>query len=365
MIRMNNFAAEPAALRSAEAKAVARVLASGSFILGAEGEQFEKAWAEFCGEKFCIGTANGLEAIELGLRALDIGQGDEVITTPVTAIATILAILHAGATPVFADVDPTTGLLNPESAERCLSPRTKAVLLVHLYGQIAEPERWKHLCGANQIHLLEDCAQAHGARWEHKAAGTFGSLGAFSFYPTKNLGAKGDAGAVITASPDLATRLRMLGNCGTVGRYEHREPGLNSRLDEVQAAILAVRLRWLDELNVRRRAIAGTYFSRIANPRVELMALPSSPENHVYHLFVIRCAERDRLSKFLADEGIESLIHYPIPAHHQNFCATSQRDPLGLLNSESHCDRCLSLPCHPHLSDDDAASVAAAINRFH
>ena len=364
MTRMNDFVAEPEELRRAELAAVERVFASAAFILGNEVQAFEQAWAKFCGTNSCVGVANGMEAIQLGLHALDIGPGDEVITTPMTAMATVLAIMHAGATPVLADIDAATALLDPEAAARCLSGRTKAVLLVHLYGQLADMERWSKFCRDANIHLLEDCAQAHGAVRNGQHAGSFGVWGAFSFYPTKNLGAKGDAGALVTNSEEIAARLKELRNYGTRSRYEHVEVGFNSRLDEVQAAILSVRLDRLQRFNMRRQEIARKYFKEIGNSRVGLLAKPITPDHHVYHLFVIHCPERDRLADFLRKEGIETLVHYPIPAHHQKCCQQLRQDPHGLSNAESHARQCLSIPCHPQLGDDDVARVIAAINQF-
>jgi dTDP-4-amino-4,6-dideoxygalactose transaminase len=361
---MNDFVAEPPELQQAESTAVQRVLRSGSYILGKEVEQFEDAWAKFCGAQFCVGVANGMEALELGMRALDIGPGDEVITTPMTAIASVLAIIHAGATPVLADVDLGSALLARESVGRCLSAKTKAVLLVHLYGQCREMKSWVTFCEQRKIHLLEDCAQAHGAICDSKHAGTFGTWGAFSFYPTKNLGAKGDAGAIVTNSETIATRLKTLRNCGTVKRYEHGELGLNSRLDELQAAILSARLDWLERFNARRQAIAKRYFAELKNRRMQLLSAPITPENHVYHLFVVRCGERDRPADFLKQRGIETLIHYPIPAHRQECGRDLRTDPRGLPHSELHAAQCLSLPCHPQLRDDDVAAIIAAINAF-
>jgi dTDP-4-amino-4,6-dideoxygalactose transaminase len=364
MILMNNFNAEPEELRQRELEAVERVLNSGWFILGNEVQQFEKAWAKFCGAKFCVGVANGMEAIEIGLRALEIGPGDEVITTPMTAIATVVAIMHAGATPVLADIEPATALLDPASVERCLTPRTKAVLLVHLYGQIREMERWTSLCKQAKIHLLEDCAQAHGSLWDGQHAGVFGTWGAFSFYPTKNLGARGDAGALITNSSELAARARSLRNYGEIKRYEHLERGLNSRLDELQAAILSVRLDWLPKFNARRREIARTYLNQIGNEHIELLSRPATEESHVYHLFVVRCSERNRLADFVSQAGIQTLIHYPIAAHHQECCKNISVEPLGLAKAEAHAEQCLSLPCHPQLSDDEVNRIIATINQF-
>jgi dTDP-4-amino-4,6-dideoxygalactose transaminase len=364
MIRMNDFAAEPEELRQAERAAIERVLSSGIFILSKEVESFEQSWAKFCGTNFCVGVANGMEAIQLGLRALDIGPGDEVITTPMTAMATVLAVMHAGATPVLADINPTTALLDPDAVARCISPRTKAVLLVHLYGQLRDLERWSEFCSDANIQLLEDCAQAHGAAHNGRQAGSFGAWGAFSFYPTKNLGAKGDAGALITTSGQIAARVKELRNYGTRSRYEHIEPGLNSRLDEIQAAILSVRLGWLQRFNARRQEIAKAYFEGIRNVRVQLLSPPVAADNHVYHLFVVQCAERDRLADFLRQAGIETLIHYPIPAHRQKCCQQLWHHAHDLPNADLHARQCLSIPCHPQLRDSDVSRVIEAINEF-
>ncbi len=366
MILMNAFNAEPEELRRQELAAAERVLRSGWFILGREVQQFEEAWAEYCGVRFCVGVGNGMEAIEIGLRALDIGPGDEVVTTPMTAIATVLAIVHAGATPVLADIDPGTILLDPARVERCLTPRTKAVLLVHLYGQVREMDRWSAFCRDTSIELLEDCAQSHGARWDGRAAGSFGSFSAFSFYPTKNLGARGDAGALATNSEEVAARARALRNYGTRNRYEHPKAGLNSRLDELQAAILCARLPWLESFNARRQEIARRYLAGIENPRIGLLSSPGDDRlaTHVYHLFVVRCAERDRLAAFLKEHDVETLIHYPIPAHRQGCCEGIRCDPQGLRDADRHAQECLSIPCHPQLLDEEVERVIAALNAF-
>jgi dTDP-4-amino-4,6-dideoxygalactose transaminase len=364
MIQMNAFTAEPEELRRDEIEAMARVARSGWFILGKEVTAFEEAWARYCGAPFCVGVGNGLDAIEIGLRALGIGPNDEVITTPTTAIATILAVVHAGATPVLADIDPATALLDPASVGRAITARTKAVLLVHLYGQVADMDQWSAFGREAGIQVIEDCAQSHGASWNGRAAGTFGPFGAFSFYPTKNLGGKGDGGALITASAALKEKARMLRNYGTRTRYEHPELGVNSRLDELQAAILSARLPWLDAFNGRRRGIAARYLDEIANPRVQLLAPPRQPSSHVYHLFVVRCADRDRLCRFLHDRGIETLVHYPIPAHQQASLSGIRLEPHGLPHAERHARECLSIPCHPQLRDEDVAAVISAVNTF-
>jgi dTDP-4-amino-4,6-dideoxygalactose transaminase len=305
-----------------------------------------------------------MDAIEIGLRALGIGSGDEVITTPMTAFATVLAIIRSGATPVLADIDPDTALLDPSSVERCISSRTKAVILVHLYGQVRAMERWQALCESAGIMLLEDCAQAHAARWRGKAAGSFGAWGAYSFYPTKNLGAVGDGGALVTDSEEIAGKARRLRNYGQAGRYHHPDLGLNSRLDELQAAILSIRLGWLDVFTRRRKEIAGAYFAGIRNPLIQTMPLPLEDDSHVYHLYVLRCEERDRLAEHLQSRGVASLIHYPVPLHRQEPCAGIRVDRHGLPHAEEHASRALSIPCHPQMSNTDVCSVLEAINDF-
>lgn len=364
MILMNDFKAEPEDLRVAELAAVDRVLRSGWYVLGNEVKSFEAAWAERCGVPHAVGVGNGMDAIEIGLRALGIGEGDEVITTPMTAFATVLAIIRAGASPVLADIDPNTALLDPMSVERCIGSRTKAVLLVHLYGQVREMERWHALCDRHGIALLEDCAQSHLARWNGKVAGSFGRFGAYSFYPTKNLGALGDAGALVSVDTELAQRAGVLRNYGQSVRYHHTELGLNSRLDELQAALLRVRLERLDEFTARRREVAMAYRERIINPLVRLLAEPMQAANHVYHLFVVACEERDRLAQSLKSGGVETYVHYPVPVHFQPPGKGLRCDPRGLPSAEAHARVCLSIPCHPQMSDADVSTVIDAINAF-
>lgn len=364
MILINDFKAEPREMRAEMLAAASRVLDSGWYILGEEVTRFEREWARACGAEHAIGVGNGMDAIEISLRLLDIGPGDEVITTPMTAFATVLAIVRAGATPVLADIEKETALLSFESVERCISPRTKAIVPVHLYGQMRDTAAWQCLCVDKGIELLEDCAQAHLAQLGGKTAGTFGRLGAYSFYPTKNLGAPGDAGAIITSDALLAARAARLRNYGQSVRYHHPELGLNSRLDEIQAAMLVVRLKWLEEFTTRRREIASSYFDEMRNPVVTLMAEPTEPAAHVYHLFVLTCPHRDALQVHLQSHGIQSLIHYPIPVHRQEPFRQIKRDPRGLAASEQHAASCLSIPCHPQLSDRDARAVIDAVNEF-
>jgi dTDP-4-amino-4,6-dideoxygalactose transaminase len=364
MILMNGFLREPDGLRDQELQAVARVLRSGWYILGKEVEAFEADWARAVGAAHAVGVGNGMDAIEIGLRALGIGPGDEVITTPMTAFASVLAVIRAGAQPVLADIDPATALLSMESVRRCLSPRTRAVLLVHLYGQVPDLQRWRKFCAESGVFLVEDCAQAHLASWEGLRAGAAGSIGAFSFYPTKNLGAIGDGGALTTNDAVLAEKARVLRNYGQSERYRHPELGLNSRLDEVQAAILRVRLGLLETFTERKRAIARAYRKGIDNSGVQLLAAPVHERSHVYHLFVVRSEARDRLAAHLRNQGIETLIHYPVPVHRQPPCGDMRRDPQGLAAAEKHGETCLSIPCHPQLNDAEVAAIIRALNEF-
>jgi dTDP-4-amino-4,6-dideoxygalactose transaminase len=341
-----------------------RVVASGYWVLGPEVEAFEAAWAARCGVTHAVGTANGLDSLEIALRALGIGLGVEVITTPMTALATVLAITRAGAVPVLADIDPRTALLDVESAERCITSRTRAIIPVHLYGNGSGAPAWVEFAARNELTLIEDCAQAHLATVDGKPIGSFGQAGAFSFYPTKNLGAIGDAGALVTADPDLAERARMLRNYGQRDRYHHEVAGMNSRLDELQAALLLARMGRLDEQTDRRRAIANRYRSGIDSISVTLLDAPSEPSAHVHHLFVVLCAERDALQQHLHERDISSIVHYPVPAHRQAPYVSIQRDPKGLRQSEQFASDCLSIPCHGGLSDDEVSQVINAVNSF-
>ena len=364
MIVMNDFKAEPPELRAAMLGAVSRVLESGWYVLGNEVATFEDRWASACGVEYGVGVGNGMDAIEIALRALDIGAGDEVITTPMTAFATVLAILHAGATPVLADIDPSTALLSIDSAERCVSPRSKALVLVHIYGQVRGMDAWAAFCDKYGIVLVEDCAQAHLANWRGRVAGSFGIAGTYSFYPTKNLGAPGDAGMIVTHNEALAHRASRLRNYGQCISYHHVELGLNSRLDEIQAAMLLARLQWLSDFTNRRRQIASAYQSGIKSAHVSLLSLPEEVLAHAYHLFVINCEKRDALQAHLQTQQVQALIHYPVPVHRQEPCLAIARDPNGLENCDRHASTCLSLPCHPQMTDQDIATVISAVNSF-
>jgi dTDP-4-amino-4,6-dideoxygalactose transaminase len=281
-----------------------------------------------------------------------------------TAFASVLAILRSGATPVLADINSDTALLSLASVKRCISSKTKALVLVHLYGQIRDMTQWQELCTTANIYLIEDCAQSHLSTWGGKVAGGFGEAGAYSFYPTKNLGALGDAGMLVTNNEVLAKRAECLRNYGQSVRYHHPEIGMNSRLDELHAAILAERLRWLKDFTERRRQIAEAYQSGINNPQIKQLALPQERTAHVYHLYVILCANRNSLQAHLQKDGIQSLIHYPVPIHEQKSLGDVKKDPNGLSNSEQHANHCLSLPCHPQMTDSDIEAVIKSVNTF-
>lgn len=358
------FSDEPEALREAMVDACRRVIDSGVWVLGPEVEAFEKDFARSNGADHCIGVGNGLDAIEIVLTARGIGPGDEVITSPMTAAASVIGIIRAGATPVLADIDPATALLDPESVERCITPRTRGVLLVHLYGQMRNMDTWMDLSKRYGIDLLEDCAQSHGARWHGRAGGTIGVAGGYSFYPTKNLGAVGDAGAIITNQLDIAEQAVVLRNYGQKARYEHVQVGLNSRLDEIQAAMLRPRLEWLPRFTERRREIAAAYRAGITNPLITILAAPEEPEQHVYHQFVVTTDRRAAFMAHLADHGVPTLIHYPTALNHQPAFAGIRCDPDGLSNAELHAASCVSLPCHPQLSDSDVERVIQAVEAF-
>lgn len=364
MILMNDFKAEPPELREAMLGAARRVLESGWYILGSEVETFERKWADSCGVAHGVGIGNGTDAIEIALRASNLKPGDEVITTPMTAFATVLAILRAGAIPVLADIDSHTALLSPESSKKCITSKTKGVVLVHLYGQVRQMDTWTAFCNQNGILLIEDCAQAHQATWRGGVAGSFGVAGAYSFYPTKNLGAPGDAGMLVTQDEALSQHAARLRNYGQSERYHHPEYGMNSRLDEMHAAMLSERMKWLPEFTRRRQQIADAYREGLHNPLVQQLSPPEEASAHVYHLFVVTCDHRDVLQAHLKSQKIQSLIHYPIPIHLQEPCHQIARSPQGLENSELHAVKCLSLPCHPQMADADIEKVITAVNLF-
>jgi len=339
--------------------AASRVLDSGWYILGPEVEAFETAFAAYHGMDYAVGVANGTDAIELALRAGGIGVGDEVITVAHTALPTAYAIERAGAIPVFVDIDPATYTLDPVAAEAAITPRTKAILPVHIYGQAANMTAIKSLADKRGLLLIEDCAQAHGAMHNDQKVGTFGAMAAFSFYPTKNLGAYGDGGAVITNDAVYAEKLRQLRNYGQTSRYVSAEYGVNSRLDEMHAAILQVKLKHLDAHNSERREIACHYEEHLQG-----VNLPHVHEGafHVYHLYVIRHQQRDRLMAELKDQGIGTIIHYPIPIHLQALYKERGHQAGELPHTEQAAQEILSLPMYVGLEKNQVEQVALAVN---
>lgn len=350
-----------------------RVMESGWYILGKEVEAFETEFASYCETKYCIGVANGLDALHLIVRAYGIGPGDEVIVPANTYIATWLAVTHAGATPVPVEPDERTCNIDPQRIEAAITDKTRAIMVVHLYGQPADMDEINKIVAkvnqsrvtrhASPLVVIEDCAQAHGARYKGRRAGSLGDAAGFSFYPGKNLGAIGDGGAVTTNDLDLAERIRVLRNYGSQLKYHNEVVGFNSRLDELQAALLRVKLTKLDEWNERRRQVAAHYLWELAGQR-QLM-LPYVPEwaEPVWHLFVVRHAQRDALQKDLTAAGVGTMIHYPIPPHLQPAYAELDGKEGDFPVSEKMAKEVLSLPMGPHLTETESSSVVSAVQK--
>lgn len=361
---MNPFEREPAALKRKVHAATKRVLQSGYYILGPEVEAFEQEWSTYTGINHTVGVGNGLDALELGLRAIGIGPGDEVITTAMTAFATVLAIHRAGATPVIADIDSDTALVSMDSASSLVTKRTKAVIFVHLYGRAGNMPEWRRFTNEHGLHLIEDCAQAHGAKIAGRHVGSFGIFGAFSFYPTKNLGGVGDGGAFVTGDEALAAKVRSLRNYGQRNRYEHADWGMNSRLDEIQAAILRTKLTWLDRTTARRRQVATLLRRDLQQVEgISLLKEAESPEEDVHHLFVVRVREREKTMERLAEHGIGSLIHYPVPSHKQH-PLMSKLPTAPLPDAEKFSQHCFSLPASPWMTRLEARQVSVTLRKI-
>jgi dTDP-4-amino-4,6-dideoxygalactose transaminase len=358
-----DFKAHVAAHRGEIDEAIARVLDSGFFVLGPEGEAFERELAAALGARDAVAVANGTDAIALALRALGVGPGDEVVTTSLSAAFTALAVLQAGARPVFVDVDPRTLTLDPQRVAEAITPRTRAILPVHLYGHPADMNPILELARSRGIEVVEDACQAHGALYRGRPVGTLAGergVGALSFYPTKNLGALGDGGAVLVNDPALAARLRRLRNGGQSDRYRHEEPGVNSRLDELQAALLRVGVRHLARWTARRREIAERYERGLEGAGVAL--LREQPwARAVRHLFVVRHPRRDALAAALRERGVATLVHYPIPLHVQPALAGLGGGTGTLPVVEKAASEILSLPLYPELTDAQAQRVVEAV----
>jgi dTDP-4-amino-4,6-dideoxygalactose transaminase len=342
-------------------EAYSRVMASGHLILGAELEAFESEFAEYCGVRYCVGVGNGLDALVLTLRARGIGPGDEVIVPAQTFIASWLAVSMTGATIVPVDVETQTCNLDPAAAAAAITPRTRAIMAVHLFGHPADMHRLRATADQHGLFLLEDAAQAHGARIGDRRCGSFGDAAAFSFYPTKNLGCLGDGGAVVTNDGDLCALLRKLRNYGSTRKYVHDVAAGNSRLDELQAAFLRVRLPLLGADNARRYQIAERYKAHLRKANGIVLPQADSQYDHAYHLFVVRMANRDRSQLSLQAKGIAAQIHYPTPPHLQPAYASLGMRKGTFPEAESWANECLSLPLWPQMSNTHVDMVANAI----
>jgi len=344
-------------------EAIERTLREGRFVLGTEVDRFEQEFAAYCGVEHAVGVANGTEAITLALQAVGIEPGDEVITVANTCVPTIVGIEAAGARPVLVDVDPATYTLDPSLLEAALTERTRAIVPVHLYGQCADLDPVLELALARDLRVVEDCAQAHGAEIGGRRAGSLGHAAAFSFYPTKNLGALGDGGAVVTRDHRTAERARLLRNYGERERFEHVVRGRNSRLDSLQAAVLRAKLPHLETWNERRREIAAVYGEALAVTNV-LSPVEQPGRRHVYHLYVVRAPEREAFRAALAERGIETAVHYPTPIHLQPAYTDLRPQGRKLSVSEHLAAEIVSLPLHPDLHEDEVAHVAAALREI-
>ena len=348
--------------------ATKRVLDSGWYLLGKENEAFEAEFAAFCGVKHAIGCANGLDALKLVIKAMGIGPGDEVIAPANTYIASLIAISANGAIPVLVEPDINTYLIDPAKIEEKITSRTKAIMVVHLYGRAMDMARIREIAKTHNLKVIEDCAQAHGATYGGKRVGNLGDAAGFSFYPGKNLGCLGDGGAVTTNDDELATKVRALRNYGSDVKYHFPYRGTNSRLDEIQAAWLRVKLPHLDADNARRAEIAARYCREIVNPKVTLPTEDARRETedgkfgNVWHVFPVRVENRDEFQAYLTEKGVQTVIHYPIPPHRQP--AYTEWHDLKLPITERIHETIISLPISPVMTEDEVSEVIAAVNRF-
>ena len=340
--------------------AIKRVLNSGRYILGKEVKDFEKEFASYNNAKYCLGTANGMESLQLALMALGIKRGDEIITVANTAAATALSITAIGAKPIFIDIDEESYNIDTTKIENSITKKTKAIIPVHLFGQTADIDPILEIAKKYNLKVIEDTCQAHGALHKNKKAGTLGNIGCFSFYPTKNLGAIGDGGAIVLNDKELHERLEIMRNYGQKTRYKHVIKGLNSRLDEIQAAILKVKLKYLDKNNEKRRKKAKIYNELLEGSDV-ITPIEKEYGKHVYHLYVIRCEKRDKLMNYLKTREIQTLIHYPIPLHKQEAFSDLCRAQFSLPVTESYAKKIISLPMCPNLKDENISQICKAI----
>lgn len=338
------------------------MLSSGWYILGKEVSSFEKQFSKYIAVRHSIGVANGLEALQIALLACGIKKGDEVITTPISAAATALAIIHAGATPVFADVDPQTLLIDPREIQKAVTKKTKAIIPVHLYGQMCDMPSIMKLAKKHHLKVIEDCAQAAGAALGNRKAGSFGDFGAFSFYPTKNLGAYGDGGCLTTGKSDLAKLARAIRDYGQIGKYEHYYTGFNSRLDELQAAMLGVKMRFLNRWNSERIGVARKYTNLLDGLHLETPQIPDD-SSHIFHLYVIKTEDRNQLITYLRKKSIDVQVHYPKVLYKQRAISRFSKGHCPV--AEKSVKRIISLPIYPELSQRQIEFICQQIRNFY
>ena len=341
-----------------------KVIDSNYFIQGKECELFEKEFADYCNAKYCVGVATGLDALYLILRAMNIGNGDEVIVPSNTYIATALAVSYCGATPIFVEPELETYNINPALIEEKITDQTKAIIAVHLQGRPADMDAVNEIAKKHNLYVIEDAAQAHGTEYKGQKVGTLSDAAGFSFYPGKNLGALGDGGAVVTNNKEIADKVRALGNYGSDYKYHHIYKGTNSRLDEMQSAFLRVKLPYLDKWNEYRRNVANKYFEGIKNPLIKLPLKDSEDYRHIYHVFVIRCAKRDELEKYLNENGIGTVKHYPIPMHLQEAYKDLNIKEGSLPIAEEISKTVLSIPMYYGMTDEEVNYVIDKLNAF-
>jgi aminotransferase EvaB len=362
LIPLNDLRRPLAAMREEIIKATTGVVDSGWYVLGPNVQAFETEFAAYCGVPHCITVGNGTDALELGLRAVGAGPGRTVVTVGNAGMYSTSAIIALGATPLLVDIDAVTLGMSVDALRRCIGKGVAAVIVTHLYGQLADVERLAMICANHHVPLIEDCAQAHGAERGGHKAGTFGAIGCYSFYPTKNLGALGDGGALVTTDKTIAETVRQLRQYGWTSKYvANRTGGCNSRLDELQAAILRVKLPHLDQWNARRREIMSRYHEVL--PADIRMAAPTGTD-HVAHLCVVRSSRRDRLREWLTERGIGTDIHYPIPDHRQPAMQNVFPRDLALPETEAAAGEILTLPCFPEMTEDEIARVCNALSSF-
>lgn len=359
-----SFAPMHSEIRTVLDDAYSRVIDKNYFIHGEECTLFEEEFAEFCGAKYCVGVANGLDALFLILKAMGISSGDEVIVPSNTYIATALAVSNTGALPVFVEPDINTYNIDVNCIEQKITSRTKAIIAVHLQGRAADMDEINRIAKKHNLRVIEDAAQAHGARYKGRRVGSLSDAAGFSFYPGKNLGALGDGGCITTNNKELADNVRALGNYGSDYKYHHIYKGVNSRLDELQAAFLREKLKNLDKWNSKRREIANIYLNQIKNPNIVLPLKSDDIFEHIYHVFVIRCKERDKLEEYLNERGIGTVKHYPIPMHRQLAYKDLEICEGELPIAEEISSTVLSLPMYYGMTDEEVQYVINAVNKF-